>query len=302
MNKTKEIIAKVQNQLLELMETHGSDWVKSWSSRAVDGLPYNKFTGTVYDGINTFTLLGASHENGYVCNQWATLKNWNDAGYQIKKGSSCEYIIFSKPLKKESKSQVDDNGDPIIKNYWINQTYAVFNAEQVEGYEIETSEPETKSEVEILENVEQYIKNTGASIHHGGSRAFFTPSRDEIHMPKPEQFKSTGTSTAQVNYYGTLLHELIHWTGYKDRLNRIKGKSFGDNDYAFEELVAESGSAVLCALLGISIEPRPDHAKYLNNWIQGIKDNPNAMISAFKLSTKAIKYLDDMQSKKKAVA
>ena len=173
----------------------------------------------------------------------------------------------------------------------------MFNAEQVEGYEIETSEPETKSEVEILENVEQYIKNTGASIHHGGSRAFFTPSRDEIHMPKPEQFKSTGTSTAQVNYYGTLLHELIHWTGYKDRLNRIKGKSFGDNDYAFEELVAELTSMYLSVHFGLAHEPTKDNATYLNAWIKGLGDDETFIWKASSEAMKAVKYLMKLTEK-----
>lgn len=300
--KTKDVIAKVQDKLLSLMEKHGTDWAKSWASSNVDGLPFNKFTGTVYDGINIFILSCSAEDNGYQSNQWATAKNWKDAGYLVKKGERAEHILFSKPIKTESKTETDADGNPLVKNYWCNKSYAVFNAEQIEGYEIEKPKTNEISKLELIETVEQYVKNTGASIHHGGNRAFFTPNYDEIHMPKPEQFKSTGTSTAQENYYGTLLHELIHWTGYKDRLNRIKGRTFGDNDYAFEELVAESGSAILCTLLGISAEPRPDHAKYLNSWIRGVKDNPNAMISAFKLSSKAIKYLDDLQSKKQMVA
>ena len=300
--KTKKIIEDISKAMVELMETDKGHWNSGLKDYISTGIPYNKFTGIRYVGLNTLILYLQSLKHGWKSQIHGTAKNWNDAGYKIKKGERAEHILFSKPIKTESKTETDAEGNPLVKNYWCNKSYAVFNAEQIEGYEIEKPKTNEISELELIETVEQYVKNTGASIHHGGNRAFFTPNYDEIHMPKPEQFKSTGTSTAQENYYGTLLHELIHWTGYKDRLNRIKGKSFGDNDYAFEELVAESGSAILCTLLGISAEPRPDHAKYLNSWIKGVKDNPNAMISAFKLSSKAIKYLDELQGKKQMVA
>ena len=300
--KTKKIIEDISKAMVELMETDKGHWNSGLKDYISTGIPYNKFTGIRYVGLNTLILYLQSLKHGWKSQIHGTAKNWKDAGYLVKKGEHAEHILFSKPIKTESKTETDSEGNPLVKNYWCNKSYAVFNAEQIEGYEIEKPKTNEISELELIETVEQYVKNTGASIHHGGNRAFFTPNYDEIHMPKPEQFKSTGTSTAQENYYGTLLHELIHWTGYKDRLNRIKGKSFGDNDYAFEELVAESGSAILCTLLGISAEPRPDHAKYLNSWIKGVKDNPNAMISAFKLSSKAIKYLDELQGKKQMVA
>src|SRR3546814_8703340 len=47
------------------------------------------------------------------------------------------------------------------------------------------------------------------------------------------------------------LHELTHATGHAKRLNRDLTNSFGSKDYAREELIAEMGSAFLCAALGI---------------------------------------------------
>ena len=94
-------------------------------------------------------------------------------------------------------------------------------------------------------------------------------------MPNKADFQGTATSTADEAYYSTLLHELV-LDGSNGRIDRTKGKMFGDSDYAFEELVAETGAAMLSVLLGVSPR-REDHAVYLNGWKKAVKDNPKAV-------------------------
>ena len=84
------------------------------------------------------------------------------------------------------------------------------------------------------------------------------------------------------------------WTG-DGRIDRTKGKMFGAADYAFEELVAETGAAILSVMLGVSPEPRADHAQYLNNWKKALTDNPKAVFSAFTQANKAVDFLYDKQ-------
>jgi antirestriction protein ArdC len=95
---------------------------------------------------------------------------------------------------------------------------------------------------------------TGATIQHGGNMAFYAPARDVIQIPPFEAFKD------KESYYATALHELTHWTRHEKRLARDFGRQkFGDEGYAREELVAELGSAFLCADLDITPEIRDDH-------------------------------------------
>jgi antirestriction protein ArdC len=50
--------------------------------------------------------------------------------------------------------------------------------------------------------------------------------------------------------------KLTHWTKHPQRLDRDFGrKSYGDEGYSHEELVAELGSAFLCADLELHQEP-----------------------------------------------
>ena len=68
------------------------------------------------------------------------------------------------------------------------------------------------------------------------------------------------------SFYATLGHEFVHWTGHTSRLARDFGsKRFGSEGYAKEELVAELGSAFLCADLELTPEVREDHAQYSRN-------------------------------------
>ena len=110
-------------------------------------------------------------------------------------------------------------------------------------------------------------------------------------MPDRHRFVGTETSSPTEGWYSTLFHELTHWTGSSNRLARDFGKRFGDNRYAMEELVAELGAAFLCAELGISPQPRQDHACYINNWLQVLKQDSKAIITAASQASKASDYL-----------
>jgi hypothetical protein len=103
------------------------------------------------------------------------------------------------------------------------------------GHGGENALPESGAERDAT--IDEFVAATNATIRHGGDRAFFTTGGDYIQMPEFRDFKSVAT------YYGTLFHEMGHWTGAKARLNREFGKRFGDKAYAAEELVAELTSA-----------------------------------------------------------
>lgn len=112
-----------------------------------------------------------------------------------------------------------------------------------------------------------------------------------IQLPDRAAFVGTATSTAQESYYSTLLHELTHWTAPEHRCNRALGKRFGDSAYAMEELVAELGAAFLCADLGVTNEPRMDHAQYLASWLTVLKGDNRAIFAAASAASKAVEFL-----------
>jgi antirestriction protein ArdC len=93
----------------------------------------------------------------------------------------------------------------------------------------------------------------------------------------------------QINYYRTALHELCHSTGHASRLDRKILNPFGSKDYAREELVAEMGSAFLCATLGIV--PTVRHADYLGAWLEVLREDNRAIFRAASQAGKAADWL-----------
>lgn len=88
-----------------------------------------------------------------------------------------------------------------------------------------------------------------------------------------------------------MLHELSHWSGAEHRLARTLGERFGDDAYAMEEMVAELSAAFLCGDLGITVEPRPDHADYIGHWLRILKGDRKAIFTAASAANKAAEYL-----------
>lgn len=262
--------------MLALMDKHGTDWAKPWASI---GAPKNAETGKAYRGSNSFWLALTALNNGYETPIWATFKQWKKLGATIKKGESNTPIFFFSVFEKENKQ----TGEKETLRFW--KHFQVFNAAQVEGYEA----PPKPSGADKIAAAELFIANSGADIRHGGQSAFYKPSADYIQMPPIESFIETE------GYYSTMLHELTHWTGHKSRCDRDLTGGFDSENYAREELIAECGAALLCMNLGITKAPTPNHAKYLNNWMQAINNDYKAIFAAMSAAQKAIDYLESLQ-------
>jgi len=173
----------------------------------------------------------------------------------------------------------------------------VFNAEQVEGW----SYPEPiiyEDRTEKLQGVDSFIESLGADIRYGGETAGYNRSFDRISMPERRRFVGTETSTATEAFYSVILHELVHWSGHPVRLNRDLSGRFGTSAYAVEELVAELGAAFLCADFGISLNPRLDHAAYVSNWLQVLRQQKTAIFTTASTATAACRFLGELATAK----
>lgn len=296
-----QIVTDAVIKFLESGDT--GKWQKPWETLLAGG-NYCPATGNAYNGmVNSFALNALAWANGFKSEAWGTYKQWkglgtDDAPVNVQQGAKAAFIFV--PLmftKKDSNGDAitDSNGDE-MKGMSFKQV-AVFNADQVDGY-TEAKPDLPASAVVDSKAVDTFVKNTGADITHGGNRAYYSITGDHVRMPPKEAFKAVGNSTATEAYYGTKFHELVHWTGHESRCNRVFGKAFGNTEYAFEELVAEMGAAILCNQYNVSDSPRADHAKYIASWLKGLKGDKNAIFKAAGMAGKAIKHLEGYQPSK----
>lgn len=280
--KSQEKISSIANQVIKLMETEGDNWYKPFNRIASNnGFYPENIRGTNYTGINLFIL--CLMQSQYQSNLWLTFNQCKDRGGKVNKGEKGIAVCFF------NHGEDKDTGETFGYLKW----YTVFNLQQTDLFV-----PEEKKdlpylpEVERNKNIDLFVSNTKADIRYEvEGKCFYVPSQDFINMSPLNTWKGNKEESAETSYYATLLHELTHWTGHKERLDR-------DFNYATEELIAELGSAILCGMLGVTKKPMKNHAKYLNIWIKSLKDDPKIILKASAQAQKSYKYLVDLQPKK----
>ena len=281
----RDLHADITNQLIAAIEADPGTPSLPWRRGSGLSIPTNALTGKAYSGINILNLWVSGQVRHYATPLWATYRQWAEQGAQVRKGEKASLVVFYKEFQVEDDLKEGDDGKRRIA-----RASHVFNAEQVEGYAVPTPAPDL-GPVARLANADGFVRSTGAEVRHGGDPAYYRSDTDHIQMPAEGLFSGTKTMSRDEGYYATLVHELVHWSGAAHRLDRQMGRRFGSHAYAAEELVAEIGAAFLCAELGITQSVRPDHAQYLANWLQLLKDDSRAIFSAAARASEAVAFL-----------
>lgn len=262
----------VADKIIKQLEAGVIPWRKPWAGR---NAPMNWVSQKRYRGINRFLL-----EPG----EYVTYRQAINVGGYVKKGEKGNQVIFWKILEKESGVKEEKDYFPMLRYY------TVFEISQCEG--IERRHPDTAQtpEFSIIEEGEKILSGyeEGPIIAHGKDRASYSQITDTVNMPDREMFES------ESDYYSTIFHELCHSTGHKERLNRegiVKNTNFGDERYAFEELVAEFGSAMLCGIAGIDPATIDNSSAYISGWIDRLKREPKWLVQSASQAQRAADWI-----------
>jgi antirestriction protein ArdC len=280
----RDVYARVTDQIVTAIEQGVGNWRMPWhTSGRFAFSPINVTNKKPYRGINTLCLWAAAQAKGYERGEWATYQQWQERGAQVRKGEKATTVAFWKFANDATEGQDGDDSHRSGSRLLFTRGYSVFNAAQVDGYN-----PPTVTDAPILERIDHadaFFKGVRADVRHGGNQAYFSPVSDHIQMPPFQAF------VENVPYYSTLAHEHTHWTASAGRCNRELGRRFGDNAYAAEELIAELGAAFTCGHLGLSTEPRADHAQYIQSWLKVLKADKRAIFTAASKAQQACDWL-----------
>jgi antirestriction protein ArdC len=287
---TQDQLSASISTILEDMSHGIVPWQKTWNSYS--GLPI-RGNGKGYQGINVIILLS----KGYCQPRWLTYKQASELGGHVRKGERGTTVFYSSSITVKNKEGTTDTTSDTTsdetsggKQIFFMKSYTVFNVLQCDNLPeklfINNNNSSTNSNNPRLENAETLVANTGAVIdERSGLSPKYHLLSDTISMPLYSEFDN------RESYYATLLHELIHWTGAKHRLDRIKSTLFGSNEYAFEELVAELGASLLCSQLNIRPFNHPETIGYLQSWHRILKADPKFLFRAAALAQKAIAFI-----------
>jgi len=275
----------VTNRIIAALEAGTVPWRKPWDPTT--GFPRSTSTKSPYHGINVLLLGGAAMEHGYESPWWGTFNNLKAHGGSVRKGAKTEIVVFWKRLI------VDDKNNPGEKRIVpMLRYFRVLNVEQCDWPDglPPRFQPEPQREHEPIEAcqalIDGYITNgPGPKASFGSDRACYIPALDRIEMPALAQFHSPEA------YYGTFFHEMVHSTGHASRLKRdgvVSPSGFGSHDYSKEELVAEMGAAMLCAIAGIDDPTIDQSAAYIANWLSALRNDRKLLIAAGGQATRAV--------------
>lgn len=291
----------VTDRIIAMLEKGGNVFRERWTRAAARGVPRNGKTGAPYRGANVLLLWEAAIEAGYASNVWLTYRQAQGLGAQVRKGERGVLCAHFERKARKRREDLDDvlseggadeeavtadsgarAGVLLCLPFWL------FNVAQIDGLPLEVVDlggASPKGPQGAVERAMRLLGGCNATIRHGFDQAAYLPALDEIRLPWPRQFTSPEAQCA------TALHELVHWSGHPERLDRCFGQRFGDAAYAFEELVGELGSAFVmghCGLVDAAVE---GHAAYIEAWLQVLRGDRTAIFTAARLAHEAFAFI-----------
>lgn len=269
-----DIYKTITDRIIAALEQGDIPWSRPWVST---GAAVKHVSGEPYSLLNQLLL----NRPG----EYLTFKQIQQEGGKVRKGEKASMVVLWKWVEKKEEDSEEVKKIPFLKYY------NVFHVDQCEGIKPKHT-AEMPNVVEADANAEkiiaEYVARTGLNIvHKEGHRAYYSPAKDIVVLPKTEQFKETA------EYYSTAFHELVHSTGHESRLNRIAHvAAFGSEDYSKEELVAEIGSATLVNRAGLETDGSfRNSAAYVQNWLKALKNDKRLIVSAAGKAEKAVDFI-----------
>ena len=299
-----------------LEEMKGQQWEKGWidGGGKTQGLPQN-ISGRRYSGHNDFFLQLHTAMNSYAMPVYATFKQIHEAGATINKGEKAMPVIYWNITHRDENGQkvTDEQYDAMTKaeqekckSIPIMMGYYCYNLDQTNFKEVKPEQyarlqeqfkaPEIKDtkgmfispEFDAMIDKQAWVCKINTIE---GSGAFYSKSKDEITVPLKAQFNihedPKEVYKDGMEYYSSLVHEMAHSTGIDSRLSRDMEGRFGDKKYAKEELVAELSAAMVGNSMGFDKRILDNNAKYVDSWIDTLKQEPKFIVSVMADVSKA---------------
>lgn len=327
--KNNEFEEKIAGLFIQALEQNTAPWQKPWKP-GVNLEDYNYFTMRKgeksqqnYRGLNSLITEVYRNVIGSEDPRWMTaaeLAKYNnnkpkEERMYIKEGSKGIPIqCYSETFYDKDGNKIEytpENKDKVAKVRTFSKYIFVHNAAQVIKYcfdkdgnalldekgkqitkpAFDPIKIEDTNDFKPVIEAEDFLQKTGAKIIHDQTdKAYHSSLDDAIHLPLKKYF------TSQENYYNTAFHELTHWTGMPERLDREEFQKYDINKQwrAKEEMVAQIGAYLLCKDLKLYYEPTDNDKDYVKGWSSNLQDRAKFIIEATTKANKASNYLQDI--------
>jgi antirestriction protein ArdC len=277
----RDVYQIITNRILEQLEKGEIPWRKTWTN---SGIPRNLATGKEYKGANIWLLTSL----GYPQNYFLTYQQLNEMGGKVKEKEKSHMVVYWKWIETENLTTGKKEIKPFLRYY------RVYNLGQISGIP-ESRIPKVVRPKNPIDECEYILKSMPIQplIVNRNNQPYYNPKEDFINMPPMENFETSE------NYYETLWHETIHWSGHSSRLHRkeiVENHSYGSDMYSIEELTAEMGACYLKSITGIRESVSQNNLSYIQGWIKVLKNNRRFIVYASSQAQKAVEFILSAES------
>lgn len=267
------------DRIIAALERGTVPWRTPWRARG----HRNALSGRPYRGINLLVLALTALERRFEDARWLTYRQATLRGGHVRRGEHGAQVVLWKWLEREDEA----DGEPTPR-YPLLRLFTVFNVAQCDG--LEPPPPDGVQAFDPLERAEAIVVGYvgGPAVDFDADRAYYVPSRDEVHVPPLASFRDAH------GFYATLFHELAHSTGHPSRLSREGYQTsarFGSETYSREELVAEFAAAFLGHEAGIDPSCVEQSAAYIASWLRALRDDRRLAVVAAALAQRAADHI-----------
>lgn len=275
-------INKIVQAIEDQLEAGTIPWTKPWVVNTTGIISHAN--GRTYSLRNRMLLSYGG--------EYATFNQIKKAGGSVLKGERATVVYFAKEVSKE----LDDG---TRSSYYYLTGYPVFRI----GSQTTGIEPKYRDKWEngglpsdtdtCMVSVREYCNRVGIKLLGGGAEAFYMKSDDAVQVPGIDSFP------VREQYFHTLFHELVHSSGHPDRLNRLCHDTWGDSNYATEELVADIGACLCLGRLGLdTTKCIANTASYVAGWRKRISNfKPQDFSECVRQAEQACDYIFNTQNK-----
>ena len=190
---------EVTDRIIAALEAGTPPWRRPWDPDKAGGpaMPRNATTGQRYRGINVLTLGMSVLAFSSGDPRWATYKQAEDRGWQVRKGERGTTGYFFKRLEVRDDSKPEDDEDT-VKRIPLLRAFSLFHASQIDG--IPDFIPPTIEEApwRAPEAAEIILANSGAVVRIGGEKAFYSPATDHVQIPPQGAFRQRKDSAGRL--------------------------------------------------------------------------------------------------------
>ena len=169
--------AEITDQIIAALEAGTPPWRQPWDNAKAGGpcMPQNAATGIRYRGINVLTLGMSPLAFMTGDPRWATYKQAQEHGWQVKKGSHGATGFFYKRIEVERDESGADDAREGGKWFPLLRSFTLFHASQIDGIPDYIHPTIAEAPWRAPDSAEVIIRNSRAQIRIGGDRAFYSP-------------------------------------------------------------------------------------------------------------------------------